>query len=200
MSLEHAILGLLSEQPRSGYDLKTRCFDETLSALWPADQAQIYRTLEKLHTERLVTVTRKRQAGRPDRKVYSLTQAGYDALDRWLTAQPEPVIHRDPFMLRLHFAADLDDEALLRLLRASRRERVLRLDSLRVRSTRLAQDHSLPARAQILRQTAFDGAATRERSAIEWIDDCIAAIEEGALPGSETHGPGQRSLFGQSPA
>jgi len=39
MSLAHVILGLLQQQERTGYDLKTECFDDCISHLWPADQA-----------------------------------------------------------------------------------------------------------------------------------------------------------------
>ncbi len=54
MSLMHAILGFLSYKPRTGYDLKTACFDESVAHFWPADQAQIYRTLDKLTEQGLV--------------------------------------------------------------------------------------------------------------------------------------------------
>jgi hypothetical protein len=45
MSLEFAILGFLNYQPYSGYDLK-KIFDTSVRHFWPADQSQIYRTLE----------------------------------------------------------------------------------------------------------------------------------------------------------
>ncbi len=76
MSLEHAILGFLNTRARSGYDLKTRCFDVEAKAFWSADQAQIYRTLERLKTARLVNATVRRQSGKPDRKLYEITPAG----------------------------------------------------------------------------------------------------------------------------
>ena len=84
MSLDAAILGFLGERPRSGYDLKTRCFDGAAKDFWTADQAQIYRTLERLQGSKLVTATRKRQAGKPDRKVYSITELGRRTLTAWL--------------------------------------------------------------------------------------------------------------------
>ncbi len=47
MSLKHAILGFLELSPFSGYDLK-KAFDGSVQHFWPADQAQIYRTLNQL--------------------------------------------------------------------------------------------------------------------------------------------------------
>ncbi len=41
MSLRHALLGLLSEGPASGYDL-LKLFDNSLANVWPATQSQLY--------------------------------------------------------------------------------------------------------------------------------------------------------------
>ena len=73
-------MGFLAEQPCSGYDLKTRCFDRTARPFWTADQAQIYRTLDRLQALGHVSSSRKKQVGRPDRKVYRLTASGSEAL------------------------------------------------------------------------------------------------------------------------
>mgnify|MGYP003565227123 CR=1 FL=1 len=51
MSLKYAILGILNAFPMTGYDLKHQAFDATVRHFWPADQSQIYRTLNRL-TER----------------------------------------------------------------------------------------------------------------------------------------------------
>lgn len=196
MSLDHAILGFLSEHPRSGYDLKNRCFDEGLAPLWPADQAQVYRTLDRLHKDGLVTVKRRKHAGRPDRKIYEITYSGGEALARWLAQPTAAPSYRDPFLIQLHFGSALDDDRLLEVMRARRAEHQARLDELRQQATRTAADHAASARTTVLRQTALDGAIARERSAIDWLDDCIEATQQGALPGSSSDTAGQRHLFG----
>lgn len=196
MSLDHAILGFLSERPRSGYDLKTRCFDGEVGAFWTADQAQVYRTLDRLQRAKLVSVTRRRQSGKPDRKIYEITYAGREQLAAWLaSAAPTPLL-RDAFFLQLYFGASLDDDSLLDVLAARRDSHQARLESLRSDSARLAAEHTLSPRAMTLRQTAYDGAISRERAAIDWLDDCIEAVAQGALPGSAAEGVGQRHLFG----
>lgn len=196
VSLDHAILGFLSEHPRSGYDLKNRCFDEGLASLWPADQAQVYRTLDRLLRGGLVSVKRRRHAGRPDRKIYEITYAGGEALATWLTRPTALPPYRDPFLVQLHFGSALEDDRLLEVMCARRSEHQARLDELRLHAAHIAEDHRLPARTMILRQTALDGAIARERSAIDWLDDCIEATRQGALPGSKADTTGQRHLFG----
>ena len=118
MSLMHAILGFLSDQPQTGYDLKTERFDESVAHFWPADQAQIYRTLEKLAEQGLVESHVEIQEGRPNRKVYQITEAGRAELAQWLrTYQPIPA-YREPFLIQLFFADILPNETILRLLQA----------------------------------------------------------------------------------
>jgi len=195
VSLDHAILGFLSEKPGSGYDLKTRCFDSAAAPFWSADQAQIYRTLDRLQKARFVSATRRRQTGKPDRKVYEITHAGSEMLGAWLaeaTPLPSP---RDPFFLQLYFGAALADDALHDLLSQRRAFHQARLDSLRAGSAQLAQDHAADPRTMTLRLTAYDGAIARERATVDWLDDCIAAVDDGALSGSEDQGIGQRHLF-----
>lgn len=181
MSLEAAILGFLSERPRSGYDLKTRCFDVMARAVWTADQAQVYRTLERLQDARLVSSTRKRQSGKPDRRVYDITPAGRASLSSWLAAtQPLPA-PRDAFLLQLFFSADLDDAALVRLLEGRRDRHQVRLEDLRAQLREFATADSAD-RQKALRQAALDGAIAAERSSIDWLDDVLDGIAHGGLP------------------
>lgn len=142
-----------------------------------------------------MTARRRRQTSRPDRRIFELTSRGREALaERSAASSPLPS-HRDPFLVQLFFAAELPDEALITLLRSRRDEFQARLDELRACSAELAADRSVPTRDGVLKQTALDGAVAHYRSTIDWVDDCIQAVEEGSLPGSET-GIGQRHLFG----
>jgi DNA-binding PadR family transcriptional regulator len=129
MSLPHAILGILRDQPMTGYDLKTACFDRSIAHFWPADQAQIYRTLDRMAADGWVTAEVEVQDGRPNRKVYHLTDAGQAELDRWLqTNQPLPA-YREPFLIQLFFARDLANATIAGLLerqRAPHQERLAR--------------------------------------------------------------------------
>jgi PadR family transcriptional regulator AphA len=201
MSLEHAILGFLNVEPRSGYDLKTRCFDVEAKAFWNADQAQIYRTLERLNAAHLVKATRRRQSGKPDRKIYEITQAGREAFASWETAAAPISPQRDAFLLQVYFAGDVSDDGIVALLSDRRAAHQARLHQLRDEAVELSRNHSLPARIAAMRQAAYDGAIATERATIDWLDDILEAISDGLLPGSEISEPGtQDPLFGWAPA
>ncbi len=112
MSLDHAILGFLNYNSSSGYDLK-RAFDLSVQHFWPADQSQIYRTLNRLTkrgwTEQEVVM----QEDRPNRKVYHITEAGRAELREWLT-RPLPVQdERHATLIQVFFAGQLSDEEIL---------------------------------------------------------------------------------------
>lgn len=196
MSLELAILGFLSQRPRSGYDLKTRCFAGPLNGFWSADQAQIYRTLDRLNENGLVASRRKKQAGRPDRKIYEITHTGRDELARALSERVPLPPTRDPFLVQLFFSHHLDDEALGTVLEHRRNEHQDRLERLRAAAALLASQKETPSRDRVLKQTAVDGAIAQQRSMIDWLDECIDAVRAGALPGSHDDSLGQRHLFG----
>jgi PadR family transcriptional regulator, regulatory protein AphA len=199
MSLDAAILGFLGERPRSGYDLKTRCFDDATKDFWTADQAQIYRTLERLQTAKLVSAARKRQAGKPDRKVYSITELGRRTLTAWLGA-PHPLpAPRDAFLLQLYFGGELTDAQLTQRISERRGFHQERLDDLRTRAMNAAQTADASLRDVALRDAAFSGAIAVERAAIDWLDDCLEGLAAGTLPplGKDEE---QRPLFGPTTA
>ncbi|WP_437624940.1 PadR family transcriptional regulator [Sorangium sp. So ce1151] len=106
MSLRGAILGFLSFEPTSGYTLKQR-FDGSVRSFWSVTQSQIYRELHALEGEGLVEARTVPGDGKPDRKVYSLTEPGRAALKAWLEAPLEPLMLRHPLLLKLVFAAHL---------------------------------------------------------------------------------------------
>jgi DNA-binding PadR family transcriptional regulator len=189
MSLGHAILGFLNRSPMTGYDLKTRCFDETASHFWAADQAQIYRTLERLEAKGLLTSDIEVQHGRPDRRVYEVTDAGREALKDWLAQPRELPAVRDPLLVQLFFSGELPDQDILSLLTAARREHRERLDIMRKQlakeSTRLHHNAS-QKRDSAVRGFTLQAELARERAAVDWLDDCIESVRTG-LPG----GPGR---------
>ncbi|MFC1409432.1 PadR family transcriptional regulator [Streptacidiphilus sp. N1-12] len=114
MSLRHALLGLLVDQPASGYDLM-KLFDTSLANVWPATQSQVYGELTRLAGTGLLKVSAEGPRGR---KEYALTDEGLAELRRWLLdTQPEPP-RRSDTLLRVFFLGVLSDEQALDYLRA----------------------------------------------------------------------------------
>jgi DNA-binding PadR family transcriptional regulator len=116
MSLRHALIGLLAEQPASGWDLSRR-FEELLGSVWPAGHPQIYGELRKLQDDGLIEVD---STGPRGRTAYRTTDAGIAEVRHWLTSTDTDHTMRLESLLRSVFfwlmtpeelAAHLDREA-----------------------------------------------------------------------------------------
>ncbi|WP_433760022.1 helix-turn-helix transcriptional regulator [Nocardia sp. CA-135398] len=100
MSLRHALLGLLAENPASGWDLSQR-FDEVLGSVWPAGHPQIYSELRKLQENGYIAVDAEGPRGRKD---YRITEAGLTEVRRWLTqTEVDHTIRLEPLLRSVFF-------------------------------------------------------------------------------------------------
>jgi len=113
-TLAYALLGLLAREPFSGYELAQK-MKAPISFFWHAKHSQIYPELAKLEEQGLVNHERVEQQEHPDKKVYTITPAGRDALRRWVTAPMEVPHIRDELILRAYslWLADPQEASLL---------------------------------------------------------------------------------------
>jgi PadR family transcriptional regulator AphA len=115
-----AVLGLLSRQPTSGYELGSLA-ERTIAHFWPITRAHIYAELARLEAAGLVTATEVSQQRRPDKRVYSITAAGEAAHDAWLAGSDlGHERRRHPLLLRVFFGDRMPPERLASLLAEER--------------------------------------------------------------------------------
>jgi len=193
MSLEYAILGFLNYTPLTGYDLK-KAFDASVRHFWHADQSQIYRTLARLAERGWVEVEVIQQEARPPRKVYHITEAGREALRRWLR-EPLPLEEtRLPWLVQLFFAGQLSDEEVVALLErraALVRASLERLRELPKEGARYAEAVGSPREAFFWWLTLEYGITVTEAT-LRWLEATIERIKE---PGAQSSRPnGGRAL------
>lgn len=105
------LLGLLTVEPMSGYDLG-QAIRASVGHFWNESYGQIYPNLKKLATGGFVTVKSERQKGKPDRQVYSITPRGRTRLAKWLAIEPQPEIPRNELLLKLFFGTQASPQAL----------------------------------------------------------------------------------------
>lgn len=106
MSLRFAALGLLAQQPGSGYDLLKR-FEHTMANVWPATQSQLYGELNKLASAGLIEVT---DVGARGRKEYGITPAGREELFHWLADARNDPPYRSAQLLRVFLLGEMTGE------------------------------------------------------------------------------------------
>lgn len=115
MSIEYAILGLLSWQPLTGYDIK-KMFEGSPALYWSGNNNQIYKALVKLHEDGLVSREVELQENSPSRKIYTITAAGKALLRKWVLSEPEIPQIKNAFLIQLAWADLLTTEELDGLL------------------------------------------------------------------------------------
>lgn len=126
MALEHALLVALREQPASGLEL-TRRFSRSIGFFWSATHQQVYRVLGRMDADGWVEVETVAQDGRPDKKVYAVTELGAAALADWLAQPTGPQALRSELAVKMRGASWGEREAVLDVVRADLADHQARL-------------------------------------------------------------------------
>lgn len=175
MSLKHAILVLLEQEPGSGYDLVQR-FNKGIGNFWQASHQQVYQQLKKLDAEKLVSFRTEKQSGKPDRKVYRITAAGLKELKHWLAREDDPPVVRDALLIKL-FAGHLTDRGAL--LAELARHRALHRDKLAGHlqlEEKYRQQPQARQQAQLLPYLTLRRGIRYEQEWIDWVDEVEAVL------------------------
>jgi PadR family transcriptional regulator, regulatory protein AphA len=130
MSLRFAILGLLSHDELSGYEL-TKRFQASVVYFWEARSQQIYPELSRMEEDQLIAGRVIEQVGRPDKRLYSLTDRGRKELIEWTTSPSPLTLIKDEFMLKVYSYGMTDPEAARQAVARQRQRHEDRLAELR---------------------------------------------------------------------
>lgn len=110
-TLGYAILSVLGRKPCSGYQLASY-----LEVLWPAKHSQIYPLLSKMEQNGLLEFEHVEQTGKPDKKIYSITEKGREALGTWVTEKPGAPVIRDEFVIKMYSMWTTDENNAKKLI------------------------------------------------------------------------------------
>lgn len=159
-ALCYALLALLARAPLTGYDLAQRMRRST-DFFWTARHSQIYPELARMESAGMVTHEVVRQTERPDKKVFTITEAGSAALRAWLVQPIHPAPERDETMLKAFCAWLIEPPEAAGLFRAQETEHLARLDTYQAMLTDLERHPDV--RDHHVRTQAFTSYATLRR-------------------------------------
>jgi len=108
---EVAVLGLLTDGERSGYDL-LRAAERSIGFFWTPAKTQLYAVLRRLVDQRYATVRRVRQDQRPDKYLYTITRFGEERLREGLE-QVGSSVNKNPLELKIFFGDHRPLEAVI---------------------------------------------------------------------------------------
>lgn len=111
-TLGYAILSALSRKPCSGYELTSY-----LEVMWPAKHSQIYPLLTKMEQKEYLVHERVEQTGKPDKKIFSITEKGTKALEKWISQTPADAVNRDEFLIKVYSIWMSEEENSIKLIR-----------------------------------------------------------------------------------
>ncbi|MEV0913825.1 PadR family transcriptional regulator [Streptomyces sp. NPDC049967] len=120
MSLKYAVLAALLEGEASGYDL-AKVFDVAVADFWSTTPQQLYRELDRLAGSGLIEARVVEQQRRPNKRMFTLTEAGRASLASFTAEPPRPIAIRDELLVMTQ-AVDAGDQDAVRASVAERME------------------------------------------------------------------------------
>lgn len=179
--LKYILLGGLYQAPLTGYQLK-QFMEHATTHFWYAQTSQIYRTLDQLEKDGLVTSQIQEQQDKPDRRLYHITDTGRVDLRNWLeTPLTEIEPTKDTLLLKLYFSAQLDKETVLTQLRLQRalhkQQLALLVNVSKSLIEQSVQDNPTLKRDGLMWEITRRNGELFEEAYIRWLEEAIERIE-----------------------
>lgn len=172
MTVRHAILGLLAQRPRHGYELRVAFEAMAGEENWDVKPAQIYTTLARLEKGGLVEQQSVEQDAGPEKRIYAITGAGVAELEAWFSCGTPPEHQRDAFFLKLMVALVSQAADPYRVLNTQRTALYRALHALTEQRTRV------DPRLELARVLQLEKAAMHLEADLRWLDMAEARLDE----------------------
>ncbi len=173
MSVRHALLGLLAQRSRHGYELHT-AFEAVVGGErnWDVKPAQIYSTLARLEKDGLVAEEALAQAGGPEKRVFAITPAGRDHLAEWFASGTERDHQRDEFYVKLMLSLATGEAAPSKVIQSQRTRLFRDLHALTAQ-----RSHTNP-KTELAQIFLYDKAIMHLEADLRWLDMIEARLDE----------------------
>jgi DNA-binding PadR family transcriptional regulator len=199
MALRNAVMAALLEGEASGYDL-AKGFEASVANFWMATPQQLYRELERMAGEGLVSARVVQQERRPNKRLFSLTEAGREVLRAYVSEGPaKPLAIRDELMVKVQ-CVDIGDTDGIEAVRAAVAERVERATAKLARYQRMrermlagrTEDEYLATAERVGPYLTLQGGMALERANLQWGETVLKRLEQRAAtlggPAAQAHG------------
>lgn len=170
--VQRALLALLSQQSRHGYELHD-LFGAAIGGHWEVNSGQIYSSLERLARDGLVAEEAIEKGSGPDKRMWAVTDEGRADLADWFqSAVPREYRLRDEFYLKLMLAIVTRAGSPRRVVQVQRRELLQELHDLINR-----RDAANPRR-ELARILLLDSAIMHTDAELRWLEMVEARLDE----------------------
>lgn len=184
MSLAHALLTSLLEKPSSGYDLARR-FDKSIGYFWHATHQQIYRELARMEKSGWISSTAAADGGKTRKRLYTVLEAGRQALQKWV-CEPAPLPDmRDALMVRLRADAVLGPLGLAGEIERRLAVHEEKLAAYRAIEQRDFSADKLTSREARLQHVILQSGIMYEESWRDWSRQALLMLRQNGEPAAE---------------
>lgn len=161
VSVPMALLALLDEGPRYGYQLRTE-FQERTGGTWPLNVGQVYTTLGRLVRDRMAQVEADHVG--EDTRLYRVTSEGHLRVAGWFASPvPREVAPREELAIKLALALNSPGVDVRDVIQRQRSETLRALLAI----TRIKR--SIPA-DDIARRIVVESQITQAEAEARWLD------------------------------
>jgi PadR family transcriptional regulator AphA len=171
MSLKYALLGLLAENPKYGYEIKQE-FEGALGNVWSVSYGQLYPTLRRLSEMQWVTKETAPGKKAAEKNIYSITAKGRKKLDEWLLRPLRSSYKvKDEFTLKFMFFDKLPRDKVLDYLKQQQKKTVMQKESFQRTLVSIKEELNFFLQA-IIRKGIIHLEAENQ-----WLEEVVNALE-----------------------
>lgn len=175
----YGVLGMLTFAEMSGYDLG-KAIEGSIGFFWAPAKSQLYAELRRLVELGWAREREVEQTDRPDKRIYTITPDGEEALRSWLGTPPEdfdPI--KSPFLLRLFFAHLAGPDAVRALIAEHRRQAEELLETFGQ-----IEGHLVEQGGPVPPYLTLTYGMTYASGVVDWCDRTLEQLDEGmTVPG-----------------
>jgi DNA-binding PadR family transcriptional regulator len=173
MTVRNALLGLLGQRPRHGYELHA-AFEAVAGGeeIWDVKPAQIYTTLSRLEENGLVIERALDQNEGPEKRIFQITTEGKKELAKWLTSAVVGEHQRDEFFVKLMLGLAIRRVDPYKIIYTQRTSLYRELHGLTI------QRKSVDPAAKLAHLMMLDRAIMHLKADLQWLDIIESRIDE----------------------
>lgn len=177
-TIHYTILGLLSEKPMTGYDIKKKMQD-SLYIYWSGNNNQIYKALLQLRSYDYVKSETLHQDGTPSKKICYITEKGSAALHEWIcSTQPGAPEFRKPFIIQMAYAGKLKKAQIEELLLKYRDELNIRFIMQKEKMRRIKNAGNQAKQQKFIELMIFENIFKFYQSELEWTGKVLDGVRK----------------------
>jgi PadR family transcriptional regulator, regulatory protein AphA len=180
MSIQLAILGILSWKSSTGYELK-KIFEDSSFMYWSGNNNQIYKALISMENEGFVTNDVVHQDNSPSKKIYTITEEGLKELRKWLVSSPEAPEIKKTFLVQLAWSDMLSNQELSEVLSKYENEIKLQLIMQKEKYKRALHSPNRSTRESLIWEMISKNIISTYNNELNWVRETRQKLFENEI-------------------